>query len=65
MSEVGPSRQEMLAIMQASGALNDLDISDEDFLGDHGRERLYVKAMQGAYALGRMRAIEEIEGVEP
>jgi hypothetical protein len=49
----------MLAIMKASGALDDLDINDEDFLGGHGRERLYVKAMQGAYALGRMRGIDE------
>jgi hypothetical protein len=58
----------MLAIMKSSGALDDLDINDEDFLDGHSRGRLHVKVMQAAYALGRMRAIEEIEefeGVRP
>ena len=59
MSEVGPSRLGMLAIMKASGALDDLDINDEDFLDGHYRADLYVKAMEAAYALGRMRGIDE------
>lgn len=46
------TRHEMLRIMQQSGALDDLDISDEDFIAGHGREDTYVKVIHLAYELG-------------
>jgi hypothetical protein len=46
-------RNDMLRIMQESGALGELDINDEDFLGGHGREDSHVKVMELAYALGQ------------
>jgi len=53
------TRKDMLPIMHVSGALDILDINDEDFLGGHGRETTYVAAMKEAYALGVERAIIE------
>jgi hypothetical protein len=44
------TREQMLKIMQKSGALDDLDINDQDFLDGHGRERLYVAVMELTYA---------------
>lgn len=45
-------RFDMLKIMKETGALDDLDINDEDFLDGHGRETRYVEVMEQAYALG-------------
>ena len=50
---------EMLAIMRASGALDDLDINDEDFLDGHHRANTYIKVMEAAYALGSLRVMDE------
>lgn len=52
------SRQQMLPIMEESGALDELDISDDDFLGGHRREATHVKAIQIAYNLGMDHGME-------
>jgi hypothetical protein len=46
------SRRDMLKIMQETDALDDLDISEDDFLDGHGREDLYVAVMERAWELG-------------
>lgn len=46
------SRQQMLPIMEESGAMSELDINKDDFLGGHGREDTHVRAIQIAYNLG-------------
>lgn len=43
----------MLQVMREAGALQDLDISEEDFLGGHGRADIHVALLERAYALGR------------
>lgn len=54
-----PTRLDMLKIMKESGALDELDINDEDFIGGHGREVSHVKAMESAYALGYGRGRDD------
>lgn len=51
-------RQAMLRIMRESGALSELDINDEDFLGGHRREESHVRVMELAYALARSELVE-------
>jgi hypothetical protein len=53
------NRRDMLPIMEQSGALSDLDINEEDFLGGHGREETHVKAIDLAYAAGLTEGISE------
>lgn len=47
------NKQDMVQMMRETGALQDLDISERDFLEEHGRADIHVALMERAYALGR------------
>lgn len=50
------TEQQMLKIMDETGALNHLDINEQDFLDGHSRADTYVKVIERAYTLGCERA---------
>jgi len=52
----GLSQDDIVRIMRESGALDVLDINEDDVRAGHRRVREVLPSMEGAYALGAKRA---------